>query len=231
MRTRFYRRWAVLGLFVSVAWAWPASATRRKGIDQALLAKANAGSAEAQNQLGNAYYFGDGVRRDYAQAAIWYRKAATQGDPDSEFRIGGMYHFGQGVPQDDVQAFDWIKKAAEQQHGEAEFFLSTCYSEGWGVAEDDAHSFFWLRRAAQDGNANAQYFLGWAYEHGFEVHQNYSDAYFWLKLAAADADTRKDERKARKKRDEAASHLTPVELSQVQERVRKWLENHPAKAE
>ena len=35
--------------------------------------------AEALYNKGNCYYFGKGVKQDYAEAAKWYRKAAEQG--------------------------------------------------------------------------------------------------------------------------------------------------------
>jgi len=62
------------------------------------------------------------------------------------------------------------------------------------------------------------------------------DAYFWLDLAAAGKvagltpDFAVEYREGmRKTRDEAASHLTPADLSRVQERARKWFNEHPAK--
>ena len=126
----------------------------------ALLVKANAGDAEAQYQLGNAYNYGHKVRRDYSQALIWYRKGAEQGNADAEFQLGGLYHFGHGVPQDEALAFDWTMKAAEQGHMDAEFFISTCYGEGWGVAKDDAQEMAWLRKGAEQGHVNSQLFSG-----------------------------------------------------------------------
>ena len=50
-----------------------------KGIDPALLAKANAGDANAQFKIGVLYDLGQGVQHDNQQAAVWYRKAAEQG--------------------------------------------------------------------------------------------------------------------------------------------------------
>ena len=235
MRTRFFRLWAVLALVlcVSAPWAQSASAAtaRTQGIDPALLAKAEAGGAEAQYQLGNMYYLGgDGVRRDYAQAEFWFRKSAEQGNPDSQFMLGGLYHSGQGVPQDSAQAFAWTMKAAKQGHTDAEFFISTCYTEGWGVAKDDAQWMVWLRKAAEQGHFNSQYMLGWAYEAGdVGVPQDSAEAYFWLDLAASGEVTGKERKEALKRRNEAASHLTPADLTREQARVRKWFEDHAAK--
>jgi hypothetical protein len=225
-RVRFFYLWVALAMLVCIATVWAQS----KGIDPALLAKAEAGSAEAQYQLGNMYYLGDGVRRDYSQAEFWFRKAAEQGDPDSQFMLGGLYHFGQGVPQDSAQAFAWIMKAAKQGHGDAEFFISTCYGKGWGVAKDDAQGMAWLRKGAEQGHFNSQFILGRAYDAGdFGVPQDYAEAYFWLDLAASGAVKRRDRKDALKRRKEAASHLTLGEQSGVQERVRHWLQDHPAK--
>ncbi len=48
-----------------------------------LMAAASAaekGDAIAQAKLGDMYYNGEGVQKDYAEAARWYKKAAEQGD-------------------------------------------------------------------------------------------------------------------------------------------------------
>lgn len=236
MRTRFYCLLAFLALVlcvsVSRALSTSAATAQNKGVDPAVLAKANVGDAEAQHELGDMYYFGQGVRRDYAQAAIWYRKAAEQGNHDSQYRIGVLYQFGWGVPRDDAQAFVWIKKSAEQEDANAERLLSVCYAKGLGVPKDDAHEIFWLRRAAEDGDANSQYIIGWTYEDGlYAYHQDYAEAYFWLNLAASGPATRKYRQEAVKRRDKVASHLTQAELSRVQERADEWRKNHPAQSQ
>jgi len=41
--------------------------------------QAEAGDANAQFHIGSMYENGSGVRQDYAEAAIWYRKAAERG--------------------------------------------------------------------------------------------------------------------------------------------------------
>ena len=91
MKARFIRLWAAPILLLCIFAAGTATTAQAKSIDPALLAKANAGDAEAQYQLGNMYNFGDGVRPDYAQALIWYRKSAEQGNADSEFQLREDY--------------------------------------------------------------------------------------------------------------------------------------------
>ena len=229
MKARFFRLPMVLALCVSAVWV-PAVAAD-KGIDSSLLAKANAGNAEAQYQLGNAYNYGGEVRRDYAQALIWYRKGAEQGNADSEFELGGLYHFGHGVPPDDAQAFTWIMKAAEQGHLDAEFFISTCYKVGWGVAPDETQSVLWLRKAAERGDTRSQLYLALAYGTGTGVGKDYSEAYFWFDVAAS-AETKRGRRKEDiKGRYHCAALLTSAQLSSVQGRVQKWLDDHPAESQ
>jgi len=236
MRTQLSRPLAVLALVLCIAAASAKSTsvatTRNKGIDATLLAKANAGEADAQYRLGNMYNFGDGVRRDYAQALVWYRKGAEQGDAKSEFQLGGLYHFGHGVLQDDAQGFAWTMKAAEQGDGDARFFIATCYGEGWGVAKDDAQEIAWLRKGAEQGHLGSQFFLGRAYAAGIDgAPVDYAEACFWLDLVASGEVTGKRRKEALKKRDEAASHLTSAELAHVQERVQQWGKDHPAQSQ
>ena len=69
----------------------------------------------AQYSLGFMYVNGE----DDAQALIWFRKAAEQGDARSQALLGGMYHQGQGVPRDDVQAYAWFSLAAAQGNATA----------------------------------------------------------------------------------------------------------------
>ncbi len=58
------------------------------------------------------YDVGVGAPQDLAQAALWYHKAADQGQVAAQFNLGLMYANGRGVPQDLVQAHMWLNLAA-----------------------------------------------------------------------------------------------------------------------
>ena len=58
-------------------------------IDELKTRAAN-GDAEAQNNLGNCYYNGEGVTKDYAEAVRWYRKAAEQGHANAKIVLNLM---------------------------------------------------------------------------------------------------------------------------------------------
>ena len=72
------------------------------------------GHARAQNNLGIRYRNGEGVKRDYAKAVKWFRKAAEQGHVDAQNSLAVRYKHGQGVPKDMVQCLAWRIIASEQ---------------------------------------------------------------------------------------------------------------------
>ena len=76
--------------------------------------KAESGDARSQMALAKLYYNGDGVAKDDAKAAEWYRKAAEQGNALAQYKLGAMYDKGEGVPKDAAKAVEWWKKAAAQ---------------------------------------------------------------------------------------------------------------------
>jgi transposase InsO family protein len=62
---------------------------------------------EQPNNLRNMYANGDGVLKDYNEAAKWYRVAADQGSSFAQSTLGITYDGGLGVPQDYIQAHMW----------------------------------------------------------------------------------------------------------------------------
>ena len=112
----------------------------------ALLVRAEAGDAEAQNILGSSYSSGFGVPEDDAEAARWYRLAADQGHAGAQFSLGDAHFFG--VPQDAPEAVRWYRLAAEQGHASAQGRLGNGYANGQGVPQDDVQAHLWFDLAA-----------------------------------------------------------------------------------
>ena len=54
---------------------------------------------------------GDGVEQNYKEAAVWFRRAAEQGDDAAEEALAAAYFFGRGVPQDYIEAHKWANLA------------------------------------------------------------------------------------------------------------------------
>jgi len=80
---------------------------------ESLQVQAEAGNAEAQSLLGDAFYFSE--EANYSEAVKWYRKAAEQGHIRAQYTLGQHYYFGEGVPMDYVEAFTWYSVASESQ--------------------------------------------------------------------------------------------------------------------
>lgn len=166
-------------------------------------------------------------RQDYARTASCYRKTAEQGDAKAQYHLGVLYATGRGVPPDYAQAVVWYLKAAERGDVDAQLNLGIIYANGQGVTQNYTLAVAWYRKAAEQGNADVQFDLGVMYYNGQNVMQDYTEAGFWLNLAATGRLKAADAISARKARDQASSMLMPADLSHVQERVRKWFEDHP----
>jgi serine/threonine protein kinase/TPR repeat protein len=73
---------------------------------------ADAGNAQAQTRMGDAYAEGHGVTRNLTAGERWYEKAALQGDTAAQIKLGAMFADGRGVPQNNNLAYVWYGTAA-----------------------------------------------------------------------------------------------------------------------
>jgi uncharacterized protein len=55
------------------------------------------------------------VPHDDDQAAMWFRKAAEQGDAVAQHDLGAAYEYGRGVPKDFVLAYMWESLASTSE--------------------------------------------------------------------------------------------------------------------
>jgi len=63
--------------------------------------------AEAHKQ-GLRYMKGEGVPRNYEEAAKWFTISAEQGNAWGQFDLGICYRDGKGVPKNDEEAYFWL---------------------------------------------------------------------------------------------------------------------------
>jgi TPR repeat protein len=168
------------------------------------------GNADAQLNLGNAYYKGRGGA-GVGAAMKWWRKAADQGNVEAQLKLGSACYdavnryFAAGTPfwSEEVEAVKWWRKAANQGNAEAQLKLgNACYTvfyvyeswysssrvgfwEFWGMTEDEVEPARWWRKAADQGNAEAQFELGKAYYRGdVGVAKDDVEAMKWYRKAA-----------------------------------------------
>ena len=95
-------------------------------------------------------------RQDYAGAAQWFDRAATNGNADAQYNLGVLYLKGLGVGQNDELAAQWFQKSAAQGHVEAEKELGRLYQSGKGVKQDYTVAYKWLKLAQLQGDEEAK---------------------------------------------------------------------------
>ncbi|MBZ0101209.1 MAG: caspase family protein [Thermoanaerobaculia bacterium] len=79
---------------------------------QAWTAQAEAGDAEAMNNVGEIWEQGVRGQADAALAAQWYRRAAEAGSRRAQTNLGALYEQGLGVERDEHAALAWYRRAA-----------------------------------------------------------------------------------------------------------------------
>jgi hypothetical protein len=79
---------------------------------QLLRTEAEAGGVTAMFWLGRALEEVEGVRHDYAEAYVWYTRAAEKGSGPAAWSAGRMHEMGRGRSLDLQEAMRWYEKAA-----------------------------------------------------------------------------------------------------------------------
>ena len=172
-----------------------------------LVARADAGDAAADYELGAFYADGKAVPRDFKMAAAYYEKAADQGLPPAQYRLASLYEKGLGVAQDKLKAKNLYLKAADAGNPRAMHNLAVLLADGNGKPDYEAAAT-WFRKAAQFGVHDSQYNLAILLARGLGVKQSLVQSYQWFAVAADQHDT-----DAAAKRDEVASKLNAGDLS------------------
>jgi len=158
-------KWLIVLLLVAAVggyWALQPGGVLRKSSDPTAVQsggwkeRAETGDADAQLQLGRAYYEGKGVVQSYAEAAKWYRKAAEQGLTSAQLTIGRMFENGDGVLKDAAQAVAWYRKAAEQGDASGQYNLGLMIAKEQGAPKDFVEAYKWANLAAAQGQPSAK---------------------------------------------------------------------------
>jgi TPR repeat protein len=183
--------------------------------------------ATAQVALGVKYLDGDGVPRQYAEAAKLFQAAATQNNEWAKSNIsvhlaqwllGDSYQSGRGVALDYMEAAKWYRLAADGGVPEAQFATGAALVRGQGVPQDYSEGIRYYRLAAEQGNWPAQGALGAVYFSGsMGVPQDYVQAHLWLNLAATHGS-----KQILMLRGAVERKMTPEQLAEAQKLARDW---------
>ncbi|HYD17641.1 MAG TPA: hypothetical protein VEF76_04085 [Patescibacteria group bacterium] len=211
------------------------------------------GHPGAARILGEQYWFGSGVERDFAKSLVFYQRAAEAGDVLAQYQLGFAYVNGDpdGAGKDPAKAAKWFLAAARDgdvAKQESERFverpetqslfmeaiansawqLGRLYETGSGVEKDPARAALWYEQAALSQSREGAYYLAGAYERGEGVEKSPARAYFWYELARGNSHSFGTMEDLTGKIADAIARLekqnTPAELADARERAA--LESH-----
>ena len=117
-----------------------------------LQSRAQAGDAEAQFQMGEAYRAGRGVTADIETAIMWYRRATALGHIRASEELG----FALFAHGDRREAMPYIEKAAARGEARAFYLLGTAHFNGDYATRDWPLAYAQTQRAAAAGLTAAQ---------------------------------------------------------------------------
>ncbi len=163
----------------------------------AILEKAKAGDANAQNTVGVWYYTGkDSIKQDYAQALQWWAKSAKQENTDAIANMAMCYQLGRGTEKDSALAVSLYEAAIKKgnknvipQHETivkntksvfSSLLLRDCYIKGIGVKRDLVKSLDYQKIAAEGGHLDSQFSLALH----FLNNKQSDESVKWFKKAA-----------------------------------------------
>lgn len=168
-------------------------------------------------EKGLQYFHGEGVERDFTEAAKYIVHAAELGNRDAYLNLGFLYDLGIGIEQDYLKAAKFYALAAESGDATAQYNLGILYSFGRGVEKNYKTAAHWYEKAAEQGYIDAQYNLGVLYEEGRGVPQNPIIADKWYILAAAS-----DHAAATSRHEALVVKMNPDELQKAWESAYEW---------
>ena len=88
------------------------------------------------------------MAQDYAEAVIWYKKAAAKGHAKAMTDLGWMLREGEGVMTNYEEAIAWLTKAATLEEPRSMYLLALMHENGDGVPESEELCRRWMSRAA-----------------------------------------------------------------------------------
>jgi hypothetical protein len=113
-----------------------------------------------------------------------------------------------------------FRTLADQGTPRAQFNVGIMYANGHGVVQDDEEALKWYRLAADQKDPDAQNNIGIMYLRGRGVPRDNVRAHMWFSLAASAA-TARDAEAGRMNREAVVADMTPVQLAQARELVRR----------
>ncbi|MDA8975867.1 sel1 repeat family protein [Akkermansiaceae bacterium] len=123
-----------------------------------LLAAAESGLVDMQNELGVLYLSGRLGVRDATAAASWFRRSASGKYPAGAFNLATLFEQGLGVPQNFDQAGQLYTMAANAGHAKSTTALGRFHAEGRATKQNLPRAWALFALALERGDTQAEGF-------------------------------------------------------------------------
>lgn len=140
-------------------------------------------SPSAMLKLADKYYFGDGVKKNLAEAFHWYLKAAEKNVSEAISQVCLMYYTGVGTEIDYKKAFEWTERAlSDPSDFLSRYIRAEIYFYGEGGIEKNYYEALglYMYSAKKAINSAAMFRIAEIYEaggYGVEADEQKSLAY------------------------------------------------------
>lgn len=141
------------------------------------------------------------LKRNIAQAIVYYEGARIKGDRRAIFHLNNMYRYGQDSLVNVTRTVSWCRHVLllphlvvlnQEEAADLILFYNSVdhpiYHFNIGmvyyVRRNNKEAFKWFRKAAYEGYPPAQNFVGIFYREGYGIKKNLSTAYTWFVTAA-----------------------------------------------
>jgi TPR repeat protein len=152
-------------------------------------AAAAMGHSRAMNCIGVAFFNGDGVAKDIAEAYTWFKVSAEKGEPRALRNLALGYRTGvpeAGISADHVEAMRLMRMAADAGLPDAMYFVADWLRE---ANENDPVALEWFMKGADTGDVDCMLMVGDLHRTGAcGLQPDYSLALPWYERAAAKGD-------------------------------------------
>lgn len=210
---------------------------------KAIIKKADAGDADAQNTVGSWYYSGlNNCKQDFKTALQYWARSAKQGNAMAIGNMAICYQTGHGTDKDSTMAVSLFDKSIEKgnkaimaEHEKestkgncfSSMYCAHCYEKGVGVKKDAAKAANYYVAAARQGSVEAMRLGGMALLNGnnateavklFEkgaAHNEVTCMYWYGKLLLDGKGVKQDKEKAFIQLMKTAEKNFPMAMYQV----------------
>ncbi len=134
------------------------------------------GNATGCTELGDAHYYGRGVKKDYLVAARFYQKGCDGGNWEGCTDLGYLHRDGIGVEKNQKKAAGLYELACNADYARGCDHLGYLYREGLGVGQNYSKAVRLFQQACDGGDGQGCENLGYVHRRGIGVDRDYSKA-------------------------------------------------------